>query len=123
VAKSSEHLYNALKSVQLTDRRWVLDAGSPAQAKKRGRLVHLQEDWDSGFKNTAMHLTLVLKFSANFGILARLVSTNNEQLVEGNFWHDNYWGDCFCPKCQNIPGQNNLGILLMQVRTLFQQIG
>lgn len=31
-------------------------------------------------------------------------------------WHDNFWGNCTCVKCENIEGQNWLGKLLMKVR-------
>ena len=51
-------------------------------------------------------------------ILARetLLGTSTKELVEGNYWHDNVWGDCSCEKCKNIKGQNLLGKQLMQVR-------
>ena len=39
----------------------------------------------------------------------RLLKTGKEELVEGNTWHDNYWGNCTCEKCKNIAGQNKLG--------------
>jgi predicted NAD-dependent protein-ADP-ribosyltransferase YbiA (DUF1768 family) len=45
-----------------------------------------------------------------------LIATGDAALVEGNWWCDNTWGNCSCPKCENIPGQNRLGTLLMQVR-------
>ena len=45
-----------------------------------------------------------------------LLATGDEELVEGNYWHDNEWGNCTCPRCKNIPGKNKLGKLLMQVR-------
>ena len=38
-------------------------------------------------------------------------------LIEGNYWHDNYWGNCLCPKCKEIEGQNQLGKILMKVRS------
>ena len=44
-----------------------------------------------------------------------LLDTGDAILIEGNFWHDNFFGSCTCPKCGN-KGQNNLGKLLMQIR-------
>ena len=38
------------------------------------------------------------------------------ELIEGNTWSDNFWGDCHCPKCRGIKGENNLGKLLMKIR-------
>jgi hypothetical protein len=45
-----------------------------------------------------------------------LVATYPIPLVEGNYWHDNYWGDCSCNKCQATPGINKLGKMLMDLR-------
>lgn len=50
-------------------------------------------------------------------VLARkLKLTEPHELVEGNYWHDNFWGNCGCGQCKNIPGINMLGKLLMDVR-------
>lgn len=123
VARTSEHFFAALKTTERHMREWVLDAGNASVAKERGRAVVLRPDWNTGFDKTAMHLALILKFSANDDIRSRLIATGDKVLIEGNWWHDNYWGDCTCVKCTHIQGQNNLGILHTQVRLLFQQIG
>jgi hypothetical protein len=36
-------------------------------------------------------------------------------LIEGNWWHDNFYGSCTCNKCVN-KGENNLGKILMKIR-------
>jgi predicted NAD-dependent protein-ADP-ribosyltransferase YbiA (DUF1768 family) len=57
---------------------------------------------------------------AKFGLAwlaERLLATEGEDLVEGNYWHDQIWGDCNCHVHQSIPGQNLLGKLLMRVRS------
>jgi predicted NAD-dependent protein-ADP-ribosyltransferase YbiA (DUF1768 family) len=46
----------------------------------------------------------------------KLLATGDEELMEGNTWHDNTWGNCVCAKCQNTPGRNMLGMLLMELR-------
>jgi predicted NAD-dependent protein-ADP-ribosyltransferase YbiA (DUF1768 family) len=46
----------------------------------------------------------------------QLLDTGHQELEEGNYWHDNEWGNCYCMKCRTIAGKNKLGILLMQVR-------
>ena len=49
----------------------------------------------------------------------KLLATGDANLVEGNTWHDNYWGICTCSKCINSPvvdGKNKLGTILMKVR-------
>jgi predicted NAD-dependent protein-ADP-ribosyltransferase YbiA (DUF1768 family) len=40
-----------------------------------------------------------------------LLQTGEEELVESNTWGDIYWGVC------NGKGQNNLGKLLMKIRS------
>ncbi len=119
---TSEHLFQALKSTDNNQRIWILSADTPNIAKARGKAVQLREGWNLGLDKTAMHLTLILKFTANNDLLVRLIRTGDRQLIEGNWWHDNYWGDCTCAGCTNKPGLNNLGILLMQVRSLFQRL-
>ena len=48
----------------------------------------------------------------------KLDMTGLEEIVEGNYWHDNYWGNCTCDKCKNIEGQNKLGKILMKIRMM-----
>jgi predicted NAD-dependent protein-ADP-ribosyltransferase YbiA (DUF1768 family) len=59
---------------------------------------------------------LVAKKFLDHEVLADwLLGTGQLLIVEGNWWHDNFWGDCQCPKCYKI-GANNLGKILMEVR-------
>ena len=44
-----------------------------------------------------------------------LLSTGDQELVEGNTWNDTYWGIC------RGEGQNNLGKILMKVRMELRQ--
>lgn len=46
-----------------------------------------------------------------------IVGTYPHALVEGNYWHDNIWGNCECAKCISFAGQNLLGQLLEVLRT------
>ena len=67
---------------------------------------------------------LIAKFSQNVQLLNWLMLTGEEQLLENTTgWHDNTWGDCSCPKCKNITGQNLLGKALMEVRASFAPVG
>jgi predicted NAD-dependent protein-ADP-ribosyltransferase YbiA (DUF1768 family) len=51
--------------------------------------------------------------------ISLLLNTSNREIIEGNYWHDNYWGSCTCDKCGN-KGLNKLGILLMKIRKELQ---
>ena len=62
-----------------------------------------------------MYQALWLKFSIPT-LREKLLATDNEELVEGNTWHDNTWGECSCERCKDIKGQNRLGKMLMQIR-------
>lgn len=113
---SGEHAFNALKTLDPAQRAHVLAAASPGAAKKRGRAVTLRPDWDTGARVLAMQQVLQAKFAPSTELARRLVSTNDELLVETNYWHDQFWGDCHCPRHAQIAGTNMLGQLLMAIR-------
>ena len=57
---------------------------------------------------------LRLKFQ-DPALRAKLLATGDEELIEGNTWHDRTWGRCVCAKCGG-QGQHLLGQLLMELR-------
>lgn len=114
-----EHFYQAMKTVDLNDRIIISKIPYPGQAKASGNNLQLRQDWEQ-VKKIVMRLGLLLKFSANSEILAQLLDTGDEILVEGNNWHDNEWGNCVCPECELIVGKNYLGDFLMSVRSAFR---
>lgn len=79
------------------------------EAKRLGRQVELRADWDK-IKVGVMYKVLCAKFKDNGLLGFWLHQTGNAILVEGNTWHDTFWGVC------NGKGKNTLGNLLMQVR-------
>ncbi|HNC59253.1 MAG TPA: NADAR family protein [Leptospiraceae bacterium] len=113
---STENAYQAAKTLNVIDRQLIagLKAG---EAKRMGRKVEIRKDWDS-VKLQIMESLLRQKFSQTYFTFL-LLQTENAELVEGNYWHNNNnnnYGDCFCGKCKNVVGQNNLGKLLMKIR-------
>lgn len=113
-----EHAFQAMKSMDVHIRKVVSELSSPGEAKKYGRTIHLRPDWDQ-VKVTLMHQLLEAKFM-HPELKAQLQATQVIKLVEGNYWHDNFWGHCFCEKCRNDPkivGKNMLGRILMSIRT------
>ena len=117
---SMEHYYQAMKCADHTSRAMFKRPGLRAgQAKRLGRIVELRPDWEQ-IKDEVMLTGLRIKFDIDRedGRLAQmLVDTGDAILIEGNHWHDNYWGVCYCPKCKDNGGDNRLGHLLMQVRS------
>jgi hypothetical protein len=112
-----EHAYQASKTV--TDEAYIyaiskLPANKAGVAKKWGKVVKLRLDWKK-VKLRIMENFLRQKFS-QLKFKTLLLSTRDEYLEEGNWWDDNFWGNCHCKKCIDKEGQNNLGKLLMKIR-------
>jgi len=124
---TSEHAYQWAKTLIPEEQDYILyniqDNGNgpvkspttPGQAKRRGTEVHLRDDWNQ-IKVEVMREILLAKFTQNWGLRQKLLATEDAFLIEGNTWHDNYWGSCVCKPCGN-KGSNVLGALLMSVRT------
>ena len=115
-----EHAFVASKSLDRSFRKQIvmMPANKAGQAKKWGRTINLRTNWDE-IKIGIMKELLIQKFEIYpLGIM--LLDTKDQLIVEGNFWHDNYWGNCLCDKCIKIKGENNLGLLLMQIREYHQ---
>lgn len=115
-AASGEHAFNALKTADVDQQAWVLAAPTPLEAKRRGRRVALRPDWDTGGRVLAMQVVLRGKFRPGSRLAELLVQTGTLRLVETNYWHDQFWGDCYCPRHSGTPGVNMLGELLMSRR-------
>lgn len=113
---TTEHFFQAMKTLDEAQREVFKDPNmSPAQAKRHGQDVTLRDDWED-IKDAVMLHALRRKFHPESTMAQRLLDTGHESLVEGNHWHDNYWGRCYCNQCGNV-GRNQLGWLLEQVRS------
>lgn len=115
-----EHAFQAMKTANINERLKIAAADTPGKAKRLGRKVSLRENWDL-IKGKYMYTFVYIKFNQNPYLKDLLLQTGNATLVEGNTWHDNYWGNCTCEKCKNIKGQNHLGKILMHVREQLQE--
>lgn len=111
--RTVEHGYQAMKTLDLEEREKIRLCSSPILAKRLGRKVTLREDWEE-VKVEVMLGLLRQKFSQkNFRDM--LLSTGEQEIVEGNHWHDCEWGVCYCSGCGG-KGQNILGKLIVQIR-------
>ena len=70
-----------------------------------------------------MDEVLIAKFTQNPSLKEQLLDTGDVELIEGNTWHDNYWGNCTCSKCSGIIGRNQLGKTLMNIREEIRKNG
>lgn len=99
-------------------RQVVIRSCGPGMAKRLGRQYELTREerfaWDRR------------KWSIMWGLLHQkvyypefvlwLMSTQDQKIVEINWWHDNYWGDCHCIKCFRKGDNNHLGKMLVRIR-------
>ena len=113
--KTVEHAFQAAKCIDVAEQKKIHEAKTPGDAKKFGRKALLIPGWDEK-RIDVMRNCLLMKFMQNDDLLVGLLGTGDVELVEGNIWHDNYWGDCHCDKCKNRPGENMLGTMLMEIR-------
>jgi len=109
-----EHFFQAMKTMDERVRVFIASLQFPGQAKKAGRQVDLRCDWED-IKLKVMAFGVLQKFKIPH-LRAKLIETYPHHLIEGNWWHDNIWGDCRCAKCSSTPGKNYLGQLLEKVR-------
>lgn len=107
--KTAEHAFQAAKSIDEKDRLYIKSAATPGDAKRMGYAIKLREDW-SKVKLQIMKDCLKSKFTLNPSLRKKLLDTGELELVETNFWKDDFWGKC------TEAGQNHLGKLLMEVR-------
>lgn len=106
--KNNEAAFQAAKVTDKEARMEFINL-NPSDAKRKGRRVHLRENWDT-IKFDIMYDIVKRKFEQNPDLMAKLLATGDEYLEEGNNWGDRIWGTV------NGKGKNYLGIILMRVR-------
>lgn len=110
-----------LKQMDVAEaREYISTIKTAGDVKRLGRELSIRPDWDS-VKYDVMLYAVRRKFSEHEDLKRQLLETGESELIEGNTWHDNFFGICYCPKCLGS-GQNNLGKILMQVRKELMEI-
>jgi len=122
---SNEHWFVANKTLDKEKFMWLVDSPTPGIAKSRGREIICRPDWKPKVRVEVMAVGLYQKYMQHNDLKKKLIGTGQQELVEGNWWHDNFWGDCYCknksghhPECLQT-GSNVLGRLHMELRKLF----
>jgi ribA/ribD-fused uncharacterized protein len=113
--KTVEHYFQAAKTTHPGEKFDIWMAQEPGIAKKLGTRCSLVPNWRT-IKESVMKDAITMKFRQNLDIAKKLVSTHGFRLIEGNTWHDNFWGVCRCKKCEDQFGINRLGDILETVR-------
>lgn len=119
--RSVEHAYQAAKTLVPEEIAKFRELGlTAAMARRLGYRVTLRPDWED-VKRPTMQRLVTAKFRHPV-LRERLLERGDLLLVEGNTWHDNYWGACRCERCRLLPDHNHLGPLLMVLRTHFRRL-
>lgn len=129
VYPSVEHYYVALKvtGMQFIDgvyytapdfRELIARIPDAGDVKKLGKRVKVRSDWNEK-KLEFMEWGIREKFK-DIKLAEMLLETGDSELIEGNNWHDVYYGKCSCHKC-NGSGENYLGKILMKIRKELRQ--
>lgn len=112
---------NAFQAAKTEDREIQMSFQEmrPAETKRAGRQLLLREGWET-IKLDVMGEVVHAKFTQHRDLRKRLMGTEDQELIEGNYWHDDFWGACDCrgakPGCGMGNGQNWLGRILMAER-------
>jgi ribA/ribD-fused uncharacterized protein len=108
---TTENAYQAAKCTYYVDRE-PFTRISAKDAKKAGKTVSMRSDWNEAKLGIMLDLNRQ-KFKIP-ALREKLLATGDQELIEGNYWHDTYWGVC------NGVGENRLGKILMMVRKEIQ---
>lgn len=116
---TSEHAYQAQKTLSLSERNHIAKLKTPGLAKRYGQKVTLRPHWDT-VRIPVMFNILQIKF-ADEKLSSKLLNTNDAVLVEENAWGNRFWGAVY--EKNDWCGQNHLGVLLMHIRQEKQVYG
>jgi ribA/ribD-fused uncharacterized protein len=107
--KTKEHAFQCQKATNQKDFDFIFNAVTPYQAKKRSRTIKIKGNWKES-RRWIMH-DIVLAFFTEWSDLRKiLLDSGDQELIEGNEYHDKYWGVC------DGVGENWLGKILMLTR-------
>lgn len=118
--RSSEAAFQAQKTLDNNTRKRFINLDS-RDSKRLGKKVELRSNWNK-IKTGIMAEIVHAKFSQHPELVEKLLLTGDATLIEGNTWHDNYYGSCVCDKCVNMDGKNYLGKILMDEREYWKNI-
>jgi ribA/ribD-fused uncharacterized protein len=106
---STEHAYQAAKSLDPEDWKLIQRQQSPSYAKFHGSKLKLRPDWNE-IKLAVMWEITACKYDQHPDLHAKLMTTKGIELIEGNHWGDTFWGVC------RGKGENHLGRIIMEYR-------
>lgn len=114
---NAESAYQAQKCSDAEQRKAFSSCYSD-EAKRKARSIELREDWED-IKLEVMETVVRAKFEQNPRLAKLLLQSGEMRIVEGNTWHDIFWG----VDLKTGEGENHLGRILMQLREHFKSCG
>jgi N-glycosidase YbiA len=113
---TSEHYFQAQKFASRGYAEAIRAVRSPMGAARMGRARSqpIRADWEQ-IKDDVMRRAVLRKFETHAEIRAVLLATGDEEIVE-DAPNDFYWG-----RGADGTGQNKLGQILMEVRTMLRR--
>ena len=88
---TSEHAYQAAKTLDPEQRKKIAALKTPAEAKHAGEALEQREDWND-VKFKVMEDVVRYKFTHHDELRQKLLATGDASLEEGNTWNDQIWG-------------------------------
>jgi len=109
--QSVEHYYQSQKCSDPVEALDIINSSHPAVARRMGQKVARVGNWDD-CRIHVMRNGCRMKFDQNKDLSEMLLATYPFELIEYAPWGDVFWG-----VDRNYNGANNLGIILMEIRT------
>lgn len=116
--ENSESAYQAGKFiVEEFKTQFEKTTGGEAKALAAKLKSHKRIDWHD-ISLSRMSEVIHAKFTQHKDLRIQLINTYPQEMIEGNWWHDNFWGVCSCGNTSqcNGNGRNWLGRILMAER-------
>lgn len=115
VYDTTEHRYQAMKSVDQRGHDYVVESSGPGQSKTRGREVQLRRDWGENYGTFAYYVMLeaVLTKASQYPIIGRSLERTGDRPIYEDSPTDDIWGWRYA---KDHSGNNLLGLCWMQVR-------
>jgi ribA/ribD-fused uncharacterized protein len=111
---SVEHAFQAAKTLVPEEKIGIRNKLTPGQAKRAAKFITLRPDWFE-IREQVMEELVRQKFTKHKALQLDLLATGEQDIVEGNTWHDVFWGVCNC-ETHKGQGENILGKILMKIR-------
>jgi ribA/ribD-fused uncharacterized protein len=106
---STEAAYQSSKSLDTLIRE-QFTLMKPNESRSNGRKIQIRPDWDE-VRLKVMEDVCRIKFTTNLYLKEMMLETGSRYLEETNHWGDTFFGVC------NGVGENNLGKILMKIRS------